>query len=177
MRFAGQGYEINVTLPSGRYRKPDIARLRQRFFDAYATTYGDRSSNEEASVEIVHYRVTASCPGPALALRSIALGDEDPQGALKGYRRVYFPESRGFARTPVFDRDRLEAGILTRPLDRCLVLAPATAQEMCDLTRLALDLADKYRNPAFILVDDKGNDFFAETLRPITSIPVGPPRQ
>jgi fumarate hydratase, class I len=30
--------------------------------------------------------------------------------------------------------------------------------------------------PAFIVVDDKGNDFFAETSRPtLTSIPVGPP--
>ena len=30
--------------------------------------------------------------------------------------------------------------------------------------------------PAFVVVDDKGNDFFAETSRPtITSIPVGPP--
>jgi fumarate hydratase class I len=30
--------------------------------------------------------------------------------------------------------------------------------------------------PAFVVVDDKGNDFFAGTLRPVaTSIPVGPP--
>ena len=30
--------------------------------------------------------------------------------------------------------------------------------------------------PAFVVVDDKGNDFFAETMRPIaTTIPVGPP--
>ena len=30
--------------------------------------------------------------------------------------------------------------------------------------------------PAFVVVDDKGNDFFAETLRPVaTTIPVGPP--
>jgi fumarate hydratase class I len=30
--------------------------------------------------------------------------------------------------------------------------------------------------PAFVVVDDKGNDFFAETMRPIaTRIPVGPP--
>ncbi len=30
--------------------------------------------------------------------------------------------------------------------------------------------------PAFVIVDDKGNDFFAEKLRPIaTAIPVGPP--
>jgi fumarate hydratase class I len=32
--------------------------------------------------------------------------------------------------------------------------------------------------PAFIVVDDKGNDFFADTLRPVaTRIPVGPPAQ
>jgi fumarate hydratase class I len=30
--------------------------------------------------------------------------------------------------------------------------------------------------PAFVVVDDKGNDFFADTLRPITRIPVGPPK-
>ena len=30
--------------------------------------------------------------------------------------------------------------------------------------------------PAFVVVDDKGNDFFAETAAPIvTRIPVGPP--
>lgn len=32
--------------------------------------------------------------------------------------------------------------------------------------------------PAFVVVDDKGNDFFADTLRPVaTTIPVGPPDQ
>ncbi len=36
---------------------------------------------------------------------------------------------------------------------RTLVLAPASAQEMCDLTMLAFDLADRYRNPAFVLTD------------------------
>jgi fumarate hydratase class I len=31
--------------------------------------------------------------------------------------------------------------------------------------------------PAFVVVDDKGNDFFADTMRPITvDIPVGPPK-
>lgn len=36
---------------------------------------------------------------------------------------------------------------------RTLVLAPSTAQENYDLTMLAFDLADKYRNPAMILGD------------------------
>lgn len=36
---------------------------------------------------------------------------------------------------------------------RVLTLAPNSAQEMCDLTMLAFDLAEKYRNPVAILTD------------------------
>ena len=36
---------------------------------------------------------------------------------------------------------------------RMIVLAPSTVQEMYDLTFLAFDLSDKYRNPAMILGD------------------------
>jgi len=34
-----------------------------------------------------------------------------------------------------------------------IVLAPNSAQEMCDLTCYAFDIADEYRNPVFILAD------------------------
>ncbi len=36
---------------------------------------------------------------------------------------------------------------------RSIVLAPNSAQEMCDLTMLAFEIADKYRNPVFVLTD------------------------
>jgi pyruvate/2-oxoacid:ferredoxin oxidoreductase alpha subunit len=36
---------------------------------------------------------------------------------------------------------------------RLIALAPNGAQEMCDLTMLAFDLADQYRNPACIMAD------------------------
>jgi pyruvate/2-oxoacid:ferredoxin oxidoreductase alpha subunit len=36
---------------------------------------------------------------------------------------------------------------------RTLVLAPASVQEMADLTTLAFDLADEYRNPVVVLAD------------------------
>ena len=36
---------------------------------------------------------------------------------------------------------------------RNFVLAPASVQEMAELTMLAFDLADKYRNPAIVLAD------------------------
>lgn len=36
---------------------------------------------------------------------------------------------------------------------KCPVLAPNSGQEMCDLTRLAFDIAEKYRTPVYILTD------------------------
>src|SRR5690348_18004765 len=46
---------------------------------------------------------------------------------------------------------------------RNIVLAPASVQEMADLTTLAFDLADKYRNPAVVLTDG----FVGQMMEPI----------
>jgi pyruvate/2-oxoacid:ferredoxin oxidoreductase alpha subunit len=43
------------------------------------------------------------------------------------------------------------------------VLAPASVQEMADFTRLAFELADKYRNPAVILTDG----FVGQMMEPL----------
>ncbi|MEQ8169064.1 MAG: 3-methyl-2-oxobutanoate dehydrogenase subunit VorB [Candidatus Eremiobacterota bacterium] len=36
---------------------------------------------------------------------------------------------------------------------KVIVLSPASSQEMCDLTMLAFELADKYRTPVYVLTD------------------------
>ncbi len=46
---------------------------------------------------------------------------------------------------------------------RTLVLAPDSVQEMCDLTMLAFELADKYRNPVFVLADG----YIGQTMEPV----------
>ncbi len=46
---------------------------------------------------------------------------------------------------------------------KLIVLAPNCAQEMCDLTMLAFELADKYRNPAVVLTDG----FTGQMMEPI----------
>src|SRR2546425_3154548 len=46
---------------------------------------------------------------------------------------------------------------------RNLVLAPDSVQEMCDLTILAFDLADKYRNPVVLLADG----FIGQMMEPV----------
>jgi pyruvate/2-oxoacid:ferredoxin oxidoreductase alpha subunit len=46
---------------------------------------------------------------------------------------------------------------------RNLVLAPASVQEMAELTILAFELADKYRNPAIVLADG----FIGQVMEPL----------
>jgi 2-oxoisovalerate ferredoxin oxidoreductase alpha subunit len=46
---------------------------------------------------------------------------------------------------------------------RVIVLAPASAQEMADLTALAFELSDKYRNPAVIAADG----FIGQMMEPV----------
>jgi pyruvate/2-oxoacid:ferredoxin oxidoreductase alpha subunit len=50
---------------------------------------------------------------------------------------------------------------------RNIVLAPASVQEMCDLTVTAFDLADRYRNPAVILTDG----FTGQMMEPLEIVP------
>lgn len=53
---------------------------------------------------------------------------------------------------------------------RNIVLAPASAQEMCDLTMLAFELADRYRNPAIVLVDG----YVGQMIEPVAFPPPAP---
>ncbi len=46
---------------------------------------------------------------------------------------------------------------------RTIVLAPNSVQEMCDLTRLAFELADRYRNPVVVLADG----FIGQMMEPV----------
>jgi pyruvate/2-oxoacid:ferredoxin oxidoreductase alpha subunit len=46
---------------------------------------------------------------------------------------------------------------------RTIVLAPDSAQEMADLTALAFELADRYRNPVFVLTDA----FIGQMMEPV----------
>jgi len=47
---------------------------------------------------------------------------------------------------------------------RCLALAPGSVQEMADLTTLAFDLADEYRNPVVLLADG----YIGQMMEPVT---------
>jgi N-methylhydantoinase A/oxoprolinase/acetone carboxylase beta subunit len=106
-RYAGQGYELSVGLPSGEINPEDMTRLRADFDRAYAARYGYGSPGEH--VEIVNWRLSAIGAGRPLELpRYSRRGSVD--SALLGKRPAYFPEKGGYVETPIYDRDRLFAG-------------------------------------------------------------------
>jgi pyruvate/2-oxoacid:ferredoxin oxidoreductase alpha subunit len=53
---------------------------------------------------------------------------------------------------------------------RTLVLAPDSVQEMADLTKLAFDLADRYRNPVVVLTDG----YIGQMMEPVAFAPPRP---
>jgi pyruvate/2-oxoacid:ferredoxin oxidoreductase alpha subunit len=56
---------------------------------------------------------------------------------------------------------------------RTIVLAPNSAQEMCDLTFLAFELADRFRNPVIVLADG----FIGQMMEPVQfpNVALAPP--
>ncbi|WP_201742151.1 hydantoinase/oxoprolinase family protein [Mangrovicoccus ximenensis] len=110
MRFRGQGFEIAVELPVGPYPEDGIAALRQAFHEAYAQTYGDRTFDPDWTILAVHWRLRAVATGRTLAMDALPQRDGDASRALRGTRRVWFPETGGFTDCPVYDRYRLAPG-------------------------------------------------------------------
>jgi len=110
MRFVGQGHEIAVDFPPGPYDATHVALLREAFFTAYAGVYGDRTFPRDAPVEVVHFRLAASSAKAPVEMHAAQALAADADGARKGERPVYFPETGGFTATAVYDRYRLPPG-------------------------------------------------------------------
>jgi N-methylhydantoinase A len=105
-RYVGQGYEVAVPLPPGPLDTAALARVRTSFDEIYAARYGYASPGEP--VEVVTWKLSAIGGSPRIALAKAAARAGDR--ARKGMRPAYFPEARGYAATPVYDRYALAPG-------------------------------------------------------------------
>jgi N-methylhydantoinase A len=108
MRYRKQGYEIRVPIPGGPLEAARRDEVRAAFETAYRAVYGH--TVRDAPIEVVSWRVVAQGPRPELRLPTSAGASGDPRAALKGERRVYLPDARGYGDVPVYDRYTLGAG-------------------------------------------------------------------
>jgi N-methylhydantoinase A len=106
LRYAGQGYELEVPLDGDA----SLARLAASFNDHYARAYGYR---EELPVEAVTWYLTLVRPSPE---RRTAAASATFEEARKGVRETYYPET-GLIEVPVVARHALARGTtLSGPL-------------------------------------------------------------
>jgi N-methylhydantoinase A len=146
MRFAGQGYEITVELPPGPYRPDDLPALREAFFGAYTSAYGERTFQRDWPVVGVHWRLRATAASDVLRLEPTPPGTGGIARARKPDRPVWFQETNGFTRCPVYDRYRLGAGdriagpAIVEERESTIVLPPASRSVVDGHGNLVTDL-------------------------------------
>jgi N-methylhydantoinase A len=107
-RFAGQGFDLVVDLPDGPYTdgEPTRARLAEAFEAAYREKFA--LTPPPVPIEFVNIRVAVRAPVAGAEVRARAAAAAG--SAVKGTRRVYFPEAKDFVATTVYDRARLAPG-------------------------------------------------------------------
>ncbi|MEN9761827.1 MAG: hypothetical protein RI906_1653, partial [Pseudomonadota bacterium] len=107
LRYFGQGYEIELTLPPDSSPSEVFAGLAQRFADRYREVFSLSYLREP--VEIVNWKVEVWGPDPDTSDYRLE-GGTTVESARKGVRRAYFPEAGGFVECPVYDRYALGVG-------------------------------------------------------------------
>jgi N-methylhydantoinase A len=113
MRYAGQGFEIQVDLPDGAISDGYVAQAIEAFHASYARKH--RWSESGAAVEGVDWTLVATVPRPPRGILKLdATGETGP--GRQSSRLAWFPEAGGFTQTRVVDRRALaRMGTLAGP--------------------------------------------------------------
>ncbi len=146
MRLIGQAHDITVELPGESPRRGDEDRLREAFLQTYATLYGRHPP--DVPIELVSWRVRVSGPRPAFPIGAepMSAATSAQTATPKTRRPVYFPETDGYASTPVFDRYRLVPGTtiagpaIVEERESTLVVGPGASAVVDDYHNLLMEL-------------------------------------
>jgi N-methylhydantoinase A len=139
--YRRQGHEIRAPLPAGVLGPHSQGTIREAFEEAYGAIYGHVLPDLE--IDVVSWRVVAEGPRPVLRapMAEVARGE-----ALKGRRKAYMPEFKGFADVPVYDRYRLRPGetfagpAIVEERESTVVLGPDAHARVDDALNLIVDL-------------------------------------
>src|SRR5438046_1555731 len=134
--------DLTVPVPSGELDVAALGRVRAAFDEIYAARYG--YANPDEPVEVVTWKLSAVGGSPRIALAKAET--QDGARAVKGSRRAYFPEARGYVDTPVYDRYALAPGAhLTGPAiveerESTTVLPPGATASVDEYANLIVEV-------------------------------------
>jgi N-methylhydantoinase A len=131
MRYSGQGYQVEVTIPRDVISNGDKDQIQTLFEDRYLALFG---RTERMAAEIMSWRVVVAGPKPVIEPQAALR----PGTALIGQRPVYFGETGDFVDTPVYDRyclppDQTIAGPAVFEERESTIVMPPAANARADL--------------------------------------------
>ena len=109
MRYAGQGWEIPVSLPDRPFAAADAEAIRDAFRENYARFFGRAIDGLDGlEIEIVTWSVKVQDERPRPARQELVRDGASHKGALA--RKVFDPASGTFLQTAIVERGALRPG-------------------------------------------------------------------
>lgn len=139
MRYVGQNYELQVSVPAGPLGPDSLAALVKGFEQAHRQRFGFIAEGE--AIQIVTLRLEAA--GVVNKAKLASLPDAGPScdAAVIGSRQVYMDEAKDFVPCRVYAREKLKPG------NR--IAGPAIVEQMDTTTVILPDMqatVDPYLN-------------------------------
>jgi N-methylhydantoinase A len=106
MRYRGQGHEITISLPPGKFDHASRATLTRLYEESYAQTFGRTIPG--LNVEIMNWTLRLAAEQPPLP--TVPPAPADKPAKARGRRPVYDPAEQDMMEVAVYHRDDLEVG-------------------------------------------------------------------
>jgi len=139
MRYVGQNYELQVSVPAGTVGPDTLAALVKGFEQAHLQRFGFIAEGE--AIQIVTLRLEAAGVVNKAELASLPDAGPSCDGAVIGSRQVYMDETKDFLPCAVYAREKLKPG------NR--IAGPAIVEQMDTTTVILPDMqatVDPYLN-------------------------------
>jgi N-methylhydantoinase A len=143
LRYGIQKYELTVPVGGGDLKENDKVIWRTLFDERHEQHFGTRATDQ--NVEIVNYRLTAKLPLPRPEPQRFPFRGENPEAALKQFRRAYFD---GWVDCPVYAREKLGNGnrlagpAIIEQVDSTIVIHPGLRAHVDCFGNVIIEVAE-----------------------------------
>lgn len=144
LRYLGQAYEINVTLPDGKIDEALIKNIFDKFHAQHIQLYAH--CHPKKTIEFVSGRLTAtgSMSAPPMRKFKSAEGKASGAPATEGIHPIYFEETGNYVDTPIYVRENLPPGselegpAVVVQLDTTIIIHPGQSATVDDHANLLI---------------------------------------
>ncbi len=109
MRYVGQEHAVTVDLENAIFDRADRAAIKSAFDAVHLQRYGTSAPNEPSDLVSLRITVAGLMSKPPREKLPMS-GEKPPDEALLAPRKVCFSAQAGFVDTPIYLRDKLQAG-------------------------------------------------------------------